>query len=109
MVSSKRLTDFPAVVISHTSTGMRQMMAFLDQKQVEEMSKNLTLEINPKHPIIIKLNLMRKKNIKEANFNLRQILDSCLMLAGIPFDTKIFINRINQYILNNLSSNLESD
>lgn len=107
VVASKRLQDSPAVVVSSITSGMRQMMAFLDQSQISEMSKNLTLEINPTHPIIVKLNKMRAKDIKSANFNLKQLLDSCLMAAGIPFDQKVFINRINAYILQNLEAHLD--
>ena len=35
------------------------------------MSKNLTLEINPNHPIIVDLNKLRKTDSKTAGFNLK--------------------------------------
>ena len=106
VLSSKRLTDSPAIVVSNVSTGMRQIMSMMDQANAGEMGKNLTFEYNPTHPIIINLNKLRKNNIKAANFNLKQLLDSCLMSANIPFDQKNFVRRINEYILLNLKSNL---
>lgn len=105
-IASKRLTDSPAVVVSNVTSGMRQIMTMMDQGNVGEMGKNLTFEFNPSHPIIVHLNKLRKNNLKVANFNLKQLLDSCLMSAGIPFDQKIFVGRINEYILQNLKSNL---
>lgn len=103
---SKRLTDSPALIIASASSGMRQMMAFLDQSQMAEMNKNLTFEINPTHSIITKLNQLRKDNPKAARFNLRQLLDSCLLSSGIGFDVKSFIKRVNEYIESNLETNL---
>jgi HSP90 family molecular chaperone len=105
-ISSKRLTDSPAVVISNVTSGMRQIMTMMDQKSFGDSGKNLTLEYNASHPIIVNLNKIRKSNIRVANFNLKQLLDSCLLSAGIPFDQKAFVNRINEYISQNLKLNL---
>jgi len=108
VLASKRLTDSPAVVVSSMSTGMRQIITMMDQQNLGEASKNLTFEFNPNHPIIVSLNRLRKSNLKMANFNLRQLLDNCLLSAGIPFDQKHFISRVNEYILQNLQTHEES-
>lgn len=106
---SKRLVDSPAVVVSQMTSGMRQMMAMMDQGNTGDFNKNLTLEINVHHAIIYKLNRLRKLDEKQANFNLRQLLDTCLLSAGIYFDLKSFIKRVNQFIDTNLDSNLEQN
>lgn len=107
VLSSKRLTDSPAVIMSNITTGMREIMTMMSQNQAMEMDKNMTLEFNPNHPIIVNLNKLRKTNIKQANFNLRQLLDNCMLASGMSFDHKNFIKRINEYILQNITSNLD--
>ena len=49
-------------------------------------SKNNTLEINPSHPIIVKLNELRKKDSKRAGLLSKQLMDNILLSSGIPFD-----------------------
>lgn len=105
---SKRLSDSPAVIVSPMSSGMRQMMAFMDQNQFNESNRNLTLEINPTHPIILKLNKLRKTDTRSAIFNLRQLLDTCLLSTGLSFDVKSFLKRSQDYINEHLSSKLSS-
>ena len=71
------------------------------------MSKNNTLEINPSHGIIVKLNELRKRDPKRAGLLAHQMMDNVLMASGIPFDlqdsTKRNMNILNDY-LNNLAS-----
>jgi HSP90 family molecular chaperone len=56
-------------------------------RQLEAMSHNQTLEINPTHPIMIKLNKLRKVDQTRA-FNVSQsILDSILLASAIPRDS----------------------
>lgn len=67
---SKRLKSVPAVLFGQVSASMRVMMNMMQQhsddpaeaaRQLEAVSHNQTLEINPSHPIIYKLNELRKK------------------------------------------------
>ena len=56
---SRRLKDQPAVLFGQVSSSMRMVMAMMEQQnpgQSDQMNKNNTLEINPNHPIIKKLN-----------------------------------------------------
>lgn len=103
---SRRLTDSPAVVVSPMTSGMRQMMAFIDQSQFMESTKNLTLEVNATHPIIVKLNRLRKSDAKSATSNLRQLLDICLLSAGLNFDVKTFLRRSQDYIEESMAQRL---
>ena len=106
---SKKLSSSPAVIVSDVTSGMRQMLAFMDQKQLTEMSKNLTLEINPEHPLITNLNKLRKTDPKNAVFTLKQLLDLCMLSVGIPFDVKVFLQRSNKLMESNLNTLLNND
>jgi HSP90 family molecular chaperone len=53
---------------------------------MEAMSHNQTLEINSYHPIIVKLNELRKVDSKRASHVSKQMLDSVLLQSGIPHD-----------------------
>jgi len=53
-------------------------------KQLEEISHNQTLEINPHHPIIVKLNSLRKMDEERARKVSRWMLDNVLVKAAIP-------------------------
>ena len=65
-----------------------------------EMNRNNTLEINPTHPIVIKLNSLRKKDSKTAGLIAKQFLDNVLMNSGIPYNMQESTNR-NLNLLNN--------
>lgn len=51
-----------------------------------ELNKNNTLEINPQHPIVVKLNQLRKKDSKKASTIAKQLMDNVLTLSGIPYN-----------------------
>lgn len=55
-------------------------------RQLEAMSTNQTLEINPSHPIIVKLNDLRKVDANRASRVSKSLLDTVLMSSGIPTD-----------------------
>lgn len=104
---TNKLTTSPTILSGQITSGMRQMLAFMDQTQLKEAGKNLTMEINPNHSIIVKLNELRKISEKEAVFNLRQLLDTSMLSIGLPFDTKNFLERTNLYVLRDLERSLE--
>lgn len=68
------------------------------------MDKNLTLEINPHHEIIVKLNKMRKVDSNLASVVVRQLLDNTMLTAGMINDPKSFITRVNKLITHILSN-----
>jgi HSP90 family molecular chaperone len=68
---------------------MRMVMAMMEQNnpgQNEQMNKNNTLEINPSHPIMVKLNLLRKRDSQKASQLAKQVMDNILLSSGIPFN-----------------------
>lgn len=77
---------------------MRMMYAMMHQqgtpgsegvsnKQIEELAHNQTLEINPAHPLLVKLNDLRKHDMQKANKIAKLFLDQILVKNAIPFDT----------------------
>lgn len=97
---SKRLSDSPAIVVGQLSSGLRQVMAMLDKQNTDMMQEQtLTLEVNPTHEIVVKLNEMRKTDITVANMLARQVLDNALLSAGMVSDVKDVVKRINQLML----------
>jgi HSP90 family molecular chaperone len=66
------------------------------------MNRNNTLEINPSHPLIVKLNELRKKDPKRAGDLAHQIMDNVLLTSGIPFNlqesTKRNLDVMNDFL-----------
>lgn len=108
---SKRLKGQPAVLFGQVSSSMRMVMAMMESQnpgQADQMNKNNTLEINPKHPIIVKLNALRKKDPKRAGMLAQQVLENVLLSSGVPFNlqesTKRNLDMLSDY-LQHLTSN----
>ena len=53
-----------------------------------DMPKDLTLEINASHPIIVNLNLLRKADQKLAREISLNFLDQIMMASQIPSDLR---------------------
>jgi len=82
---SENLTTTPALVRSQISSSMMLLMAMSEKnpERMKELHKNLTLEINPNHDLIVKLNRIRKNDQKIATLVARQVLDMSLINAKI--------------------------
>lgn len=69
---------------------------------MEQMNRNNTLEINPSHPIVVKLNELRKRDTKRAGLLARQMMDNILLTSGIPYNlqdsTKRNLDVMNDYL-----------
>lgn len=85
---SKRLATSPAVIVGQVSSSMRAMLAMIDHSQYEQATKDQSLEINPNHPIIVKLNKLRKMDTSTANMLLREMFDHVMLQSGIPYDVQ---------------------
>lgn len=78
----------------------------MDPSQRDQLSKNLTFEINPNHSLMVRLNEARKIDPQLAATLLKQNLDGCLLDAGLLMDPKDFIARINNLLLETLENRL---
>lgn len=83
---SKRLANTPAVIVGEVSSSMRAMLAMVDQEQFEQATKNQSLEINPNHSLMVKLNRLRKSDSETAGMLLREVFDNIMLQSGIPYD-----------------------
>ena len=93
---SKRLTATPAVIVGDVSASMRIMMKMMEQGENPnpmDHTKDQQLEINPNHPLITKLNKLRKTDHKAASIISKQVLDNIFMNAGLPIDTATSMDR----------------
>ena len=53
---------------------------------MKNAAKDQTLEINASHPIIVNLNQLRKKDKVTGSLIAKKLMDSVLLISGIPFD-----------------------
>ena len=100
---SKRIRNVPAVIFGQVSSSMRVVMAMMESSQgMTEVNRNNTLEINPEHPVIVKLNRLRKADAKKASTLAKIMLDNILMQSGIPYNiqesAKRNIEVMNEYV-----------
>lgn len=101
---SKRLKGVPAVLFGQVSASMRLVMQMMDQtgQNAGDMNRNNTLEINPQHPIIVKLNALRKKDAKKAGAIAKSMMDNILIQSGIPYNlqesTKRNLDIMNDFL-----------
>jgi len=70
------------------------MMKFVDPSRAPQLPKQ-TLEINPKHPIILNLNKVRNEDSNLAKLVVEQLFDNALIAAGLLDDPRSMISRIN--------------
>ncbi|WP_027363993.1 molecular chaperone HtpG [Desulfotruncus alcoholivorax] len=92
---SKRLVDSPAMIINlngfMTSSMQRVMQAV--NKDFGSMGGK-ALEINPRHKIIIGLDLLRQKDEEFARLAAEQIYDNALAAAGLVVDPRAMVDRM---------------
>lgn len=85
---SKRLANAPAVIVGQVSSSLRAMLAMVDQAQFEQAIKDQSLEVNPNHPLMVKLNKIRKQDTGLAKLLLGDIFNNVKLQSGIPYDTQ---------------------
>lgn len=96
-VISERLTSSPAIVVDAESGGLRRMMRMVNQggEGDQEPLGGQSVEINPKHPLIMGVFAIREKEPLLAKTIAAQIFDNCLMSAGLLDDSRSMIPRLN--------------
>ena len=97
---SKRLADSPAVALESDkmlTSSMRRMM-----KQMGGAAGGMGMpegkpdfEINPRHPVMVRLEAMRNKDSDLAAKVAEQIFDSSLAAAGMLEDPRTMLKRMN--------------
>ena len=83
---SKRLTSAPAVIVGQVSSSLRAILSIADQSQYEQAIRDQSLEMNPNHPLMVKLNKLRKTDTALSKILLNQIFNNVKFISGIPYD-----------------------
>jgi len=98
---SQRLVDSPAVIVDSdkfmTAT-MRRMMRAMKRDGSEPAPDKHDLEINPSHPMMAGLELMRQKDVGLASKVAEQIVDNARVAAGLLEDPRVMLKRLNQLL-----------
>lgn len=109
---SQRVEQHPAVIVTsqygHTANMERILRAqtFANPEALKAMAASKTLELNPRHPIIIELNKrIQSDGDVAANRNIAHLIfDTALMTSGfVHDDTDGFADRMEQVLAANLN------
>jgi molecular chaperone HtpG len=98
---SKRLVDSPAVIVDadkYMTSSMRRILKAMKPDDPEGAGGKQDLEINPAHPILVRLDAMRTKDASLASSVAEQILDNARVAAGLLEDPRSMLARLNQLI-----------
>jgi molecular chaperone HtpG len=98
---SKRLVDSPAVVVDadkFMTSSMRRMMKAMKQDSTQEVPATHDMEINPAHPLITRLEVIRQKDSALAASVAEQVLDNARVAAGLLEDPRAMLTRLNQLL-----------
>jgi molecular chaperone HtpG len=97
--TSKRLVSSPAVVVdsdTHMTSSMRRMMKIMSSREGgPSMDSKPNLEINPDHPMLMRLNAIRQSDAALAGEVAEQIFDNALVAAGLLEDPRAMLGRLN--------------
>jgi molecular chaperone HtpG len=95
--SSQRLIGSPAAVKEAAGAipaSMRRMLKAMGQDEGKENDAP-DLEINPDHPIIVRLNAIRGENAELASQIASQVFDNAMVGAGLMEDPRTMLTRLN--------------
>ncbi|KAJ1635679.1 heat shock protein HSP90 [Pavlovales sp. CCMP2436] len=106
VVASLRLVDSPAVIneAGGQSAAMRRFMMMVDQGAQAATMPKQRLEINPAHPIIVKLAAMRATDEPLASLVAQQLFDNALIGAGMLDDARPMLGRLNDLLERSLAA-----
>ncbi|XP_004364211.2 heat shock protein [Capsaspora owczarzaki ATCC 30864] len=91
--ATRRLVQHPAIIVDHESASMRRMLRMIDTSRT--YTPSVALEINPDHPVIVKLGAVKESNPELAEQIAEQLLDNALIAAGVLDDARSILGRIN--------------
>jgi TNF receptor-associated protein 1 len=97
-----RLSSSPAIVTDHESGAIRRMMRMVDTTEGARDKMRLPkqhMEINPSHKIIVGIHGLRKTQPALAKVLAEQVIDNCLVAAGLIDDSRSMLPRLNDLLL----------
>ena len=99
--TSKRLTGSPAVVVdsdTHMTSSMRRIMKMMNREGGESLEAAPDFEINPDHPMIVRLEKIRHTDKPLAEQVAEQVFDNALVSAGLLEDPRAMLARLNSLL-----------
>lgn len=99
--ASKRLVDSPAVVVEQEgglTTSMRKILKAMKKEGAPEPEIKFDLEINPRHPIITRLDQIRSSDSALAEKVAEQVFDNARVAAGVLEDPRAMLKRLNELL-----------
>ncbi|KAI7854223.1 Hsp90 protein-domain-containing protein, partial [Circinella umbellata] len=108
---SRRLDNFPAIVLEHESPAMRKMMQMMEgSARMDELPPMPTrLEINPDHGVMRGLFQIRNQDPALAKMVAEQVYDNALCAAGVLDDPRSMISRLNKLLEFSVNKAVEQD
>lgn len=99
--SSQRLVDSPAVLMDsdkHMTASMRKILKAMNRETDAQTQFKHDLELNPRHGLITRLNLMRQTDATLAGKVAEQIFDNARVSAGLLDDPRVMLKRMNELL-----------
>ncbi len=97
--SSKRLVDSPVVAVESdkfmTGTMRRTLKMMGKDPSAAGMDSAPDLEINPRHPVVVKLNQLRQSDATLAGLVAEQLFDQARLASGRLEDPRAMLQRMN--------------
>ena len=96
----QRLVGSPAVVVDadeFTTASMRRLMRAMKQES-DALPVKVHLELNPQHPVIVGLEMLRVTDAPLAAKVVEQIFDSARLTAGLLEDPQTLLRRMNELL-----------
>lgn len=101
-VAGTRLVDSPAVALNpdkFMTATMRRMMKIMSKDAgTDEKPVAVKIELNPRHPLVHKLDALREANPELATLIAAQILDNTLIAAGLLDNPRGMTKRIYEIL-----------
>ncbi len=113
-ITTDRLSSSPAVITDNESGALRNLMRILESQEGGTSPSAMplpkqTVLINPNHEIIVGIHHMKGKEPVLAELLAEQILDNCLVAAGLLHDGRSMLPRLNDLMLCVVKSNVHVD
>ena len=96
--SSKRLVDSPVVALDsdkYMTASMRRTLKSMGRDAMTGDEAAPDLEINPRHPVIVKLNQLRQNDAALAGLVAEQLNDQARLASGRLEDPRAMLQRMN--------------
>ena len=96
--SSKRLVDSPVVALDsdkYMTASMRRTLKSMGRDAMAGEDAAPDLEINPRHPVIVKLNQLRQNDAALASLVAEQLNDQARLASGRLEDPRAMLHRMN--------------